>query len=53
VVDWSYPPPPQCTHPDTIARWEQALSLHLLTWWTSLDHPRFAWLHANNPLILR
>lgn len=53
VVEWSYPPHPQCTHPDTIARWDAALERHLFTWWSSLTHPRFDWIHHNNPALLR
>jgi hypothetical protein len=53
VVDWSAPPHPPSLHPGTIARWEQALERHLLTWWSSLSHPRFHWLHANNHVLLR
>jgi hypothetical protein len=53
VYDWSSPPHPQCTHPDVLDNWEAALARHQLTWWSSLDDPRFAWLHANNPVLLR
>jgi hypothetical protein len=53
LYDWTCPPFPQRTHPGVLERWEQALACTTLTWWSSLDHPRFAWLHATNPLLLR
>jgi hypothetical protein len=53
VYDWSYPPHPQCTHPDVLAQWDAALARSLLTWESSLTHPRFAWVRNHNPLILR
>ena len=53
VVAWSHPPFPQSTHPERVGRWEQALARHLLTWSSSLSHPRFGWIHAHHPTLLR
>ena len=53
VVNWSRPPHPQCTHPGVLERWEAALARHLFSWQTSLGHPRFSWIHANNRTLLR
>jgi hypothetical protein len=47
------PPFPQRTHPGVLTHWEARLAHTTLSWWSSLDHPRFAWLHANNPTLLR
>ena len=51
VVDWSAPRHPRCTHPGVLERWEETLARHLFTWESSLSHPRFRWLHTNNPTI--
>ena len=53
VAEWSHPPFPQCTHPDRLEQWQQALERHRFTWWSSLTHPRFDWIRRNHPSLLR